>query len=1032
MRIPLAVSLESRDGTLTKDAKVCNGVVEAKGESLVARKRPGLNDLNLIRAGVAQALGYWNGIRTVQDDYINIGSVGAATQWVRSDGTVTLSNGNLTAALGASANPAAVYANAGKSSGKFYWEVTADSATSEAYVIGIANFAGSTVHGILSDGQKVVAGSASAYSTAFTSSEKIGVALDMDAGTLVIYRGGSSAGTLVSGLSGTFYPCVVAASGTETPTITGNFGATAFDASVPSGYTSGISAAATDVVMTTTTALSPSEADLPFSMQDNGANAPNSLLMIKNRSQAWTVTSAGAVTAISDIDYPGTYSVTLTSLTRSGSTATATTATDTNFQAGSSVTIAGASQADYNGAKTILSVTASATASEKKVAITITRSGTTATATTVSEPHGFANGASVGIAGADQAEYNGDKTITYISATSFSFTVTVTNNVTTPATGTPAFSMIGIQGEAVNFTGGMLSPSPLISADYNNFRFSTYGQPHGLSNAASVTMEPFGTVTVANATATTFEFAASGFTNAVLQPGIVYRAAFPTISSITAANGIATVTTSAAHTLSPAHLITISGATQTEYNRFVYQAITIINSTSFSYSLAAAASPSTPATGTITVGDPSTTARGASFTFTVDSGAVTPATGTITATGGRNTVPGIVYMDGFFFVMDVNGVIYNCAEDDPATWNALEYTPALSETGAGKAIARVQNYVIALKEWSTEPFYNAANDVGSPLSPVPNGFTQVGCATGFSVAELDGNLLWLGQSRQRGRGVYMMSGLHVGKVSTEDVDRVLNADALTTVHAYGLRLDGHSLYVLTLVASDITLVYDATSKHWGQWTSLTLGSSKSVSSITRSGTTATVTTSTAHGLSDGDPVKIAGATQSEYNGIFQIAYVSTTVFTIEVSGSPATPATGTILAYPYTETYFKFTKYANCNGQDLLLHESDGHVYELDPDIKQDAGIPINRFFRTVRLDGGANNNKKLPRITLIGDKASDTAMIRWSDDDSTTFSAYRRVDLSDTEPQLRRCGAFRRRSIEFRHIGNTNPRIDGLELEVG
>lgn len=67
-----------------------------------------------------------------------------------------------------------------------------------------------------------------------------------------------------------------------------------------------------------------------------------------------------------------------------------------------------------------------------------------------------------------------------------------------------------------------------------------------------------------------------------------------------------------------------------------------------------------------------------------------------------------------------------------------------------------------------------------------------------------------------------------------------------------------------------------------------------VSSITRSGTTATVTTATAHGLATGDVALIAGAAETEYNGEFVVTVTGGTSFTYDVSGSPATPATGTI------------------------------------------------------------------------------------------------------------------------------------------
>ncbi len=70
---------------------------------------------------------------------------------------------------------------------------------------------------------------------------------------------------------------------------------------------------------------------------------------------------------------------------------------------------------------------------------------------------------------------------------------------------------------------------------------------------------------------------------------------------------------------------------------------------------------------------------------------------------------------------------------------------------------------------------------------------------------------------------------------------------------------------------------------------------KSVSGITRSGQTATAT-STAHGYANGNSVLMSGANQTEYNGTFVISNVTTNTFDYTVTGTPATPATGTILA----------------------------------------------------------------------------------------------------------------------------------------
>lgn len=65
--------------------------------------------------------------------------------------------------------------------------------------------------------------------------------------------------------------------------------------------------------------------------------------------------------------------------------------------------------------------------------------------------------------------------------------------------------------------------------------------------------------------------------------------------------------------------------------------------------------------------------------------------------------------------------------------------------------------------------------------------------------------------------------------------------------------------------------------------------------ITRSGATATVT-HTAHNMTTGMSVIIRGAVQDEYNGIFSITVTGLDDYTYTVTGTPATPATGTITA----------------------------------------------------------------------------------------------------------------------------------------
>lgn len=69
-----------------------------------------------------------------------------------------------------------------------------------------------------------------------------------------------------------------------------------------------------------------------------------------------------------------------------------------------------------------------------------------------------------------------------------------------------------------------------------------------------------------------------------------------------------------------------------------------------------------------------------------------------------------------------------------------------------------------------------------------------------------------------------------------------------------------------------------------------------ISSLTRSGSTATATTVKAHGYATKDYVTIAGAVPAGFNGKVQVTVTGTTTFTYAVSSGLSTPATGQITA----------------------------------------------------------------------------------------------------------------------------------------
>lgn len=69
---------------------------------------------------------------------------------------------------------------------------------------------------------------------------------------------------------------------------------------------------------------------------------------------------------------------------------------------------------------------------------------------------------------------------------------------------------------------------------------------------------------------------------------------------------------------------------------------------------------------------------------------------------------------------------------------------------------------------------------------------------------------------------------------------------------------------------------------------------QSITSLVRVGSTVTATVASNHGLASGMNVTMAGAVETDYNGVFEITVTSETTFTYTIAATPSTPATGTI------------------------------------------------------------------------------------------------------------------------------------------
>jgi len=130
--------------------------------------------------------------------------------------------------------------------------------------------------------------------------------------------------------------------------------------------------------------------------------------------------------------------------------------------------------------------------------------------------------------------------------------------------------------------------------------------------------------------------------------------------------------------------------------------------------------------------------------------------------------------------------------------------------------------------------------------------------------------------------------------------------------------------------------------------------------ITRSGSTATVS-HTAHGMKTNDKAAIRDADQQEYNSVFTITKIDDNSYSYTVSGTPATPATGTI-----TATAVTLNALTNSSG----IAQNTGFSYTSDQPVvgwvRKSSSSP---YYKHTPIIGTIDNNGFSLDVVLVLDE---------------------------------------------------------------
>jgi hypothetical protein len=181
------------------------------------------------------------------------------------------------------------------------------------------------------------------------------------------------------------------------------------------------------------------------------------------------------------------------------------------------------------------------------------------------------------------------------------------------------------------------------------------------------------------------------------------------------------------------------------------------------------------------------------------------------------TVPGIVVLNQYAYVMTPGGVIRACALNDATQWPALQFTVASYEDDAGVCLSKYLNYVVAFGTYTTQFYYDNANPApGISISSYVNANIRVGAVYGSSVQSIENTLIFIGQTSNRNWGVYVLNGMNPQKISDSWIETVLNTALIIEPYCFITGANGHRFYVIN-VLNVVTLVYDIDFKAWYPW-----------------------------------------------------------------------------------------------------------------------------------------------------------------------------------------------------------------------
>ncbi len=167
-------------------------------------------------------------------------------------------------------------------------------------------------------------------------------------------------------------------------------------------------------------------------------------------------------------------------------------------------------------------------------------------------------------------------------------------------------------------------------------------------------------------------------------------------------------------------------------------------------------------------------------------------------------------LDGYILFREPNsGRFFSSDLNDASSYDGLMFATAEGLADDIVGIIADHRQAVLAGERSIELWYNAGTS-GFPFLRDSNGYVELGCAAGGSLARVDNSIMWLASDLT----VRRLDGLTPMRISQHGVEQAIATYTVTDAYAFSYSAQGHIFYVLTFPTDGHTWVYDATTQEW--------------------------------------------------------------------------------------------------------------------------------------------------------------------------------------------------------------------------